>query len=109
VTATVSDSNSYTVTIFSGDDASDAQKVQAAERFCAALEAQLGDASLVAPMYVMYQRLVNTFGETPDVEVMNDAEREVFESWQLAESAAMQAAFGTHRYLDEGGYQLRIL
>ncbi|MDB4215653.1 hypothetical protein N9739_05815 [Burkholderiaceae bacterium] len=66
-----------------------------------------GDA-LVAPVYAMYQRLVVIYGETPDVEAMVDAEREVFESWQAAETAAMIAAFGTHRYLDEGGFELTI-
>ena len=39
---------------------------------------------------------------------MVDAEREVFESWQAAETSAMIAAFGTHRYLDEGGFELTI-
>ena len=43
-----------------------------------------------------------------EVEAMVDAEREVFESWQAAETAAMIAAFGTHRYLDEGGFELTI-
>ena len=57
----------------------------------------------------MNQRLTNTFGDTPDVEAMSQSEREVFESWQIAEAAALQAAFGTHRYLDEGGYELRVL
>jgi hypothetical protein len=99
----------YSVSIFSGDDASIEQRAAAAKRFCAALEAHLGDASLVVPIYAMYQRLTNTFGDTPDVEAMSESEREVFESWQIAEAAALQAAFGTHRYLDEGGYELRVL
>ena len=98
----------YSVRIYTGEDTSVEQKDLAAKRFCAALEASLGDASLVAPMYQMYQRLVVTFGEVPDVEVMNEAEREVFESWQQAETAAVQAAFGEHRYLDEGGYELSV-
>ncbi|UFS57044.1 hypothetical protein LN050_04250 [Comamonadaceae bacterium M7527] len=98
----------YTVKIYTGDETTQEQRALAAQRFCAALEASLGDASLVVPMYTMYQRLVVTFGEMPDVEVMNQAEREVFESWQQAETAAVQAAFGEHRYLDEGGYELRL-
>ena len=40
---------------------------------------------------------------------MTESERAVFESWQLAETAAMIAAFGTHRYLDEGGFELTLL
>lgn len=98
----------YSVKIYTGDETTHEQRALAAQRFCAALEASLGDASLVAPMYTMYQRLLITFGEVPDVEVMNEAEREVFESWQQAETAAVQAAFGEHRYLDEGGYELRL-
>ena len=57
----------YSVSIFSGDDTSIEQRAAAAKRFCATLEAHLGDASLVVPIYAMYQRLTNTFGDTPDV------------------------------------------
>ena len=43
------------------------------------------------------------------MESMTASERDIFESWQIAETAAMAAAFGTHRYLDEGGFELTLV
>jgi hypothetical protein len=96
----------YRLRLFASDDTSPAQR-QAAERlFCQALEASLGDAALVLPVYAAYQRLSAQHGESPDMEALSVDERMVFETWQLAESAAMQAVFGPHRHLDEGGYEI---
>ena len=39
---------------------------------------------------------------------LSDAEREVVEQWQAAESAAMVAAFGPHRYLEEGRFEIGV-
>ena len=32
----------------------------------------------------------------------------MLESWQLAETAAIEAVFGPHRHLDEGGYHIEL-
>jgi hypothetical protein len=98
----------YTVKLYVPDDTSPAQR-QAAERlFRQALEAALGDASLVVPVYVAWQAIVAEHGETPDPESLSVDQRTVLESWQQAERAALEAVFGPHRHLDEGGYDLQI-
>lgn len=97
---------SYRVRLFASDDTSPGQQ-QAAERlFRQALEGTLGDAALVLPVYTAYQRLAALHGESPDMEALTVDERMVFETWQLAEAAALQAVFGPHRHLDEGGYEI---
>ncbi|MBE0587711.1 MAG: hypothetical protein IH617_06675 [Hydrogenophaga sp.] len=96
----------YTLQLFVSDDTTPAQR-QAAERlFRKALESALGDAALVAPVYAAYQAIVARYGDTPDVEALTVEERTVLEHWQLAETAAIEAVFGPHRHLDEGGYQI---
>jgi len=98
----------YTLTLYVPDDTTPAQR-QAAERlFCNALETTLGDAALVVPVYRAYQAIVAEHGETPDPEALTVEQRTVLESWLLAETEAMQAVFGPHRHLDEGGYQIRL-
>jgi hypothetical protein len=98
----------YTLKLFVPDDTSPAQR-QAAERlFRHALEAALGDAALVAPVYGAVQAIVAEHGETPDPEALTVEQRTVLESWQLAETAAIEAVFGPHRHLDEGGYEIRL-
>ena len=62
----------------------------------------------MAPTYSVYLRIVATYGESPDVTALSDAEREVVEQWQAAESAAMVAAFGPHRYLEEGRFEIGV-
>ena len=42
------------------------------------------------------------------LEALTAAERTVFEQWQAAEAAAMTAAFGPHRYLDEARFEIRV-
>ena len=95
----------YTVKLFD-NDASPAERWQAAQRFCKALEATLGDASLVAPVYTVYLRLVGIYGESPDLDALTEAERAIFEQWQQAETAAVAAAFGTHRYMGDALYEI---
>jgi len=97
----------YNVKLFDAD-ATGAQREQATRRFRGALEAQLGDASLVAPVYAAYLRIVGTYGESPDLEALTDAERAVFEQWQQAETAAVAAAFGTHRYMGDAMYEITL-
>lgn len=99
---------SYTLTLITGDEASDAERRAAEQRFRRALDAALGDASLVAPTYSVYLRIVATHGESPDVTALTDAEREVVEQWQAAETAAMTAALGPHRYLDDARFEIGI-
>lgn len=98
----------YNVRLYVPEDTSPAQR-QAAERlFRQALEAALGDAALVAPVYAAWQTIVAEHGETPDVQALSVDQRMVQESWQQAERAALEAVFGPHRHLDEGGYEIRL-
>lgn len=98
----------YTLKLHVPDDTSPAQR-QAAERlFRHALEEALGDPALVAPVYGAVQAIVAEHGETPDPESLTVEQRTVLESWQLAETAAIEAVFGPHRHLDEGGYDIRL-
>ena len=97
---------SYTLKILDSDDASPGERREAELRFRRALEDSLGDGSLVLPVYRAFQRLVATYGETPDLDLLSDAEREIFTQWQLAEAAAVAAAFGTHRYMGDAMYEI---
>ena len=99
---------SYTLKILDSDDASPGERREAELRFRRALEDSLGDGSLVLPVYRAFQRLVATYGETPDLDLLSDAEREIFTQWQLAEAAAVAAAFGTHRYMGDADYEILI-
>lgn len=98
----------YTLVLYEADGASDAQRHEAEQRFRTALEDTLGDASLVAPVYTAYLRIVASYGETPDPDALTDAERAIFEQWQAAETAAVAAAFGTHRYMGDAIYEIRV-
>ncbi|NPC54526.1 hypothetical protein [Caenimonas soli] len=98
----------YSLVLYDADDVSDAQRREAEQRFRAALEDTLGDASLVAPVYTAYLRIVASYGETPDLDALTDAERAIFEQWQAAETAAVAAAFGTHRYMGDAMYEIRV-
>lgn len=98
----------YSLKLYVPDDTPPGQR-QAAERlFREALEATLGGADLVAPVYAAWQAIVAEHGEVPDHEVLSVDQRTVLESWQQAERAALEAVFGPHRHLDEGGYEIRL-
>jgi hypothetical protein len=99
---------SYTLTLVTGEDASETERRAAEQRFRRALDATLGDANLVLPTYSVYLRIVSTYGESPDVTALSDAEREVVEQWQAAESAALTAALGPHRYLDDARFEIGV-
>ena len=97
---------SYTLRLFAFEDASP-QQLQAAElRFKQALEATLGDASLVAPVYSAYRRIVSIYGEAPAPDMLTDAEQQVFDQWQAAESAALTAALGPNRYMGDAQFEI---
>lgn len=72
-----------------------------------ALDEALGDAALVWPVYQAWLRIAAVYGHEPDLAALTDAEREVAEQWTAAESAALAAAFGSHRYM--GDAQMEIL
>jgi hypothetical protein len=89
-------------------DASPQELRDAEQRFRQALDESLGDASLVAPMYTAYQRIVGLHGEEFDEEVLSEAERLVFNQWRTAELAAVTAAFGPNRYMGDAMYEIRL-
>jgi len=99
---------SYTLTLHTPDGDSPQARQQAEQRFCRVLEDALGDEALVAPVHAAVQRIRAEHGPQPDLEALTPDERIVLELWQQAESAAMQAVFGPHRHLDEGGYEIRL-
>ena len=97
---------SYTLTLVCPDEASEAERRAAEQRYRRALDEALGDASLVLPAYRAWQGIVARHGDNPDVSALTDPERAVLELWQAAEAAAVTAAFGPHRYLDEGRFEI---
>jgi hypothetical protein len=98
----------YTLRLEAGEDISDIQRRDAEKRFRNALEDALGDAALVAPMYAAYLRIVGVYGDDPASDGLSDAEREILTQWQTAESAAITAAFGPNRYMDEARFEILI-
>jgi hypothetical protein len=96
----------YTLKLFVSDDTSPAQRRAAERLFGQALEAALGDPTLVASVYAAYQRIAALHGEAPDLESLTADERMLFEHWQLAEAAALAAVWGPYRSLDEGSYAI---
>ena len=98
---------SYSLILYE-PDVTDSQRREAEQRFRDALEQTLGDAVLVAPVYRAYQRIVATYGETPDPDSLTDAERAIFEQWQAAETAAVAAAFGPNRYMGDAMYEIKV-
>ena len=95
----------YRLRLFEAD-ASPEQLRAAEQRFRQALEATLGSAELVLPMHAAYQRIVLTYGEAPDAELLSDAENLILTQWREAETAAVSAAFGTHRYMGDAMYEI---
>jgi non-ribosomal peptide synthetase component F len=98
----------YTLVLYEADGASDAQRREAEQRFRTVLEETLGDASLVAPVYAAYLRIVATYGEAPAPDTLTDAEQAIFDQWQAAETAAVAAVFGPHRYMGDAMYEIRL-
>ena len=98
----------YSLKLFVPDGSTPAQREAAERLFRQSLDASLGDAALVEPVYTAYLAILGQHGETPDPEALTVEERTVLEHWQQAEGAAMAAVFGPHRHLDEGGYEIRL-
>jgi hypothetical protein len=94
------------VTMVGAEGASAQQKQEAVERYVAALENALGGPDLVALVYSAYVRLRAVYGETPVLESLTDAERLIYEQWQGAETMALAAALGPHRYLEEPQFEI---
>ena len=67
----------------------------------------LGDASLVLPVYTVYRKLVALHGESPSPDALSSDELELFSQWQAAESAALTAALGPHRYMGDAEFDIR--
>ena len=100
----------YTVKLFNtyGDtDDDNGPALRAAQRrFQQVLEATLGDAALVLPVYEAYRRIAAAYGDPPNMEALTDAEREIAQQWQEAESAAITAVYGPMRGMGDGFYEL---
>ena len=96
----------YTVRIFHSEDVSSAERASAAQRCREALEASLGDASLVVPVYHAYLRLLALHGEHTRPWDLAPAEQLLAEQWEAAELAATQAAFGAERYMGDAHFEL---
>lgn len=97
---------SYTLTLITGEEVGDVERRAAEQRFRRALDAALGDAGLVRPVHAAYLRIVAVHGDNPEAATLTDAEREVLQQWQAAEAAAMAAAFGPHRYMDDPCFEI---
>lgn len=97
----------YRVRLCGSDDSSPEQRRAAEQRFRATLDEALGDPALVWPVYQAWQRIAAVHGEQPDLAAMTEAERELAEQWMAAESEALSAALGKHRYM--GDAQMDIL
>ncbi|OOG45119.1 hypothetical protein [Polaromonas sp. A23] len=98
----------YTVRIFHSEDVSEVERADAVQRFRSALEGALGDASLVAPVYRAYLRLLQIHGDHARPWDLDPAEQLLAEQWEAAELAATQAAFGAERYMGDAHFELDI-
>lgn len=99
---------SYSVRLYAPEDVSSDELQAAQQRFKAALEAMLGDASLVAPVYAAYLKIVAAHGETPSQDALSPGELEIFSQWQAAESAAITAALGPNRYMGDAQFEIEV-
>ncbi len=99
---------SYRLVLNTYEEVSPAQRASAEKRYRQALEASLGDTALVAPVYAVYRRLVNTYGTEPDLELLTEPERLTLQAWQAAETAATVAAFGENRYMGEARFEMEL-
>jgi hypothetical protein len=97
---------SYTLRLFAYEDVSPQELLAAEQRFKTALETELGDASLVAPVYAAYKRIVATYGETPTEDALSPGEQAIFSQWQAAEAAAVTAALGPNRYMGDAQFEI---
>jgi hypothetical protein len=96
----------YQLKLNTYEEVSPAQEAAAQQRYKKALEAVLGDAHLVLPVYQAFQKIVLTYGEEPDPDLLTQEELLLFQSWQEAERAATIAAFGENRYMGEARFEI---
>lgn len=102
------ENNHYTLQLYAFEEASERERQDAEQRFRKALETTLGDARLVAPVYIAYRKIVASYGDAPPPDTLTDAEQQVFDQWQAAESAAVTAAFGPHRYMGDAQFEIEV-
>ncbi|MEX1168494.1 MAG: hypothetical protein WEK74_16765 [Hydrogenophaga sp.] len=96
----------YTLKLYVPDDTSPAERDEAHRLFREALEMSVGGAALVWPLFDMHRAIVQQYGDAPDGDDLSSQQRLVFDAWQAAEAAALEAVFGPYRNLDEGGYEI---
>ena len=97
----------YQLRIFTADDVSDAERAAATLRFRSVLDAALGDAALVLPIYVVYARLLLAHADAERPWPVSTDEQLLIDQWEQAELAATQATFGVNRYLGDADFELR--
>ena len=97
---------SYTLTLACAEEIAETDRRAAEQRYRRALDEALGDAALVLPTYRAWLGIVARHGDSPDLSALTDAERDLAERWQAAETAAVTAAFGPNRYLDEARFEI---
>lgn len=95
---------SYRIRLYAFEEASQAERRSAERRFRQALDAHLGDAALVLPVHQAYLCLVAVYGEQPNPDALSPEELEIITQWQAAESAALTAALGPHRYMGDAEF-----
>ena len=98
---------SYTLRLYAFEDVSERERQDAERRFRTALDATLGDASLVLPVYSAYRQMLTIYGEAPAPDLLTEAQQQVFDQWQAAELAAVTAAFGPHRYMGDAHFEIQ--
>lgn len=96
----------YTLKIFTAEDVSESERLDATQRFRSALEASLGDESLVVPVYEAYLKLLIVYGDQARPWPVSPAEQILAAQWEAAELEATQAAFGANRYLGDADFEL---
>jgi hypothetical protein len=96
----------YSLKIFTAEEVSVADREAAASRFRAALDASLGDETLVLPVYFAYTRILQSWADQPRPWPISPNEQLLADQWEAAELAATQAAFGVDRYMGDADFEL---
>ena len=97
---------SYILKLNSPDDLSPTQAKAAEKIYRKHLDEQIGDASLVWPVYQAYLKIVAIYGEQPDDDLISEQEKTILETWQQAELAAISHTFGENRYMGESRFEI---
>ncbi|MEI6600275.1 MAG: hypothetical protein WCN21_07360 [Comamonadaceae bacterium] len=85
--------STYTSSLFDCRGVSDADRREAEQLFCAAIEAQLGGKTNVVTAYAAYEAAFQAHGELPLPAAATEQERAAVEAWEDAERAGCAAAF----------------